>query len=423
MFTDWINRLRGGGKKAGARFVRLPGAGEQLERTRAEGLSKLASAGGGGGGSAGAGFGGGFRLRARRSLNDRLWSVIYAVGDFFARPRVKRASLAMLIALLLGGSITAYFMLRPRAVPDVAFDDIGDVMDFTLLTADFSDLELDDRLALIRELIKRLKTMDSGDSAMLAAFAAGITGKAREQLQKNAEKLFIDLWDREAGKYEEIPQADRGAYLDNAFIDMVKLAEDISGFSSPRSPIETLAQAKREAPRQEQFARRNDQGLQGPGASFIFETVQRGSQVAAPQQRARMARFSRDMTRHIRGRDIDSGKQKDPFAPGADKPGMPAVPEATDPDAPTVDLAAIRAAAETASERDRAADASVDARLEPDGTLVVQILTLTQRSSGVDLARRTSEHDTIRRDVLIDVLPLAPKRVIRVDVGLAGSPG
>ncbi|MFO0081411.1 MAG: hypothetical protein ACK55O_02220 [Phycisphaerales bacterium] len=420
MISEWLNKLRGR-DKPGARFVRLPSAGEQLERTRAEGLSKLAQAAGGSAGSGGAGRG--FRLRARRSMNDRLWSLIYAVGDFFARPRVKRASIPLIVALLIGGSVAAYFMLRPRAVPDVAFDDIGDVMDFTLLTADFNDLELDDRLALIRELIKRLKTMDSGDSAMLAAFAAGITGKAREQLQKNAEKLFIDLWDREAGKYEEIPQADRGAYLDNAFIEMVKLAEDISGFSSPRSPVETLAEAKREAPRQEQFARRNDRGLQGPGASFIFETVQRGSQIAAPQQRARMARFSRDMTRHIRGRDLDSGKPKDPFAPGGDKPALPPVPEQTDPNAPAVDLAAIRAAAETASERDRAADAAVDARLEPDGTLVVQILTLTQRTSGADLARRTAEHDAIRRDVLNEVLPLAPQRVIRVDIGLAVAPG
>lgn len=267
---------------------------------------------------------GGYRRPWHEQLRD--------VGDTFARQwsrrPVRRATLAGALVVLLGGSAVTAWALMPRRVPDPLVDDLEDVLDFALLTEDFNRLPLAQRLALIKGLVERLKGMSGQDSALMAAFAAGIMGPAREQLRVNAERLAVDLWDDYARRYQDVGSADRAAFLDGAFIEFTKQMEDIAGVSDEKPDSQRLADGERQAQRDAQRAREQDSGLTDRRVNGFFGFMhERGSKVANPEQRGRMARFSRDMTRHLRGQDLDTGQPRDP----AGQPQAPAAPAAPTP--------------------------------------------------------------------------------------------
>lgn len=253
---------------------------------------------------------GGFRLRSGRALDDRLKNLLGGLAPALKRPRVRNSIIAGLTLVLLGGGVAAFLALRPVPQPDYLIDDLDDVLSYTFLTDEFNRLSLDERLKMMKELVRRLKGMDSGDSALMAAFAAGIGGKAREQLMKNVQKLAIDMWDDYAKRYASVPEGEREPWLDNAFVEFTKQMEDIAGVSRGASDQERLAEAKRNASRGQEMARENDRGMNGQFGGFVFGMVERGSQQASPAQQARMAQFSMEMTRHLRGQDLRTGKPK-----------------------------------------------------------------------------------------------------------------
>jgi hypothetical protein len=141
---------------------------------------------------------------------------------------MKRVRIAGVL-LLVGASVGAYFALRPRPMPDYENDPLDEIFDYTLLSDEFNRLPVEKRIELVSSIIGRLKNMGSGDSAMLAAFAAGIMGSAREQLEQNASKLAIDLWDKYADDYAKMKGEDRGAYLDKTFVEFQKTMELMGG--------------------------------------------------------------------------------------------------------------------------------------------------------------------------------------------------
>src|SRR2546423_1864572 len=103
----------------------------------------------------------------------------------------RRAALAKW--LKIGGPIAAvivgvgaYFAFRPVPQPDYRKDNLRKVFNYTLLTDEFNRLPIEKRLELIGQLVQRMKGMSAGDSTLLAAFAAGIAGKARAQIEENA---------------------------------------------------------------------------------------------------------------------------------------------------------------------------------------------------------------------------------------------
>ncbi len=244
------------------------------------------------------------------------------VGD---RPWVRRGLAAGLGLVLAGGAFGAVVAMWPRAVPDYATGEIEDVLDYTLLSADFNNLPIDKRLALIKDLVARLKSMSAGDSEAMALFAAGITGKAREQLRTNAERLAVDLWDSYADKYDDVPKEDRENYLDNAFNEFTHLMEDIAGVENKKTDKERLGDARGQAQRDMKRARENDRPMDSPRMGRFMKMVdERGGKLSTPRQQARMARFSRDMVRNLRGQDIDSGKPKE--AAPTEQPGEPEAP-------------------------------------------------------------------------------------------------
>ncbi|MGQ0626490.1 MAG: hypothetical protein ACT4PL_00110 [Phycisphaerales bacterium] len=270
--------------------------------------------------------------RYRQSANDSVRALLHRVGAAGERRWVRNGLVAVLAVLFCGGGALAYLAFVPRPVPDVMNDPFEDVLDYTLLSDDFNQLPLEKRLAIIKELISRLKSMDSGDSAMMSAFAAGIMGKARDQLRKNAEKMAVDMWDAFATDYEKVSRPeDREAYLDDAFVKFTEMMEDVSGFKSDMKPEDRLAQGRKQASRDMERMRDQNAPMKLDRVNTLMKTIhERGDSLAKPEQRSRMAKFSRDMTRHLRGQDVNTGKPK-PGGPGSGEgaPEVPVQPPAT----------------------------------------------------------------------------------------------
>lgn len=258
-------------------------------------------------------------LSLRTRLNRAGERLIDGVKDRWQRPGFRRGSQYALVALVLAGLVAAYLSLRPRSVPDYLNDDLDDVLDYTLLSADFNKLPLRERLSLMKNLIERFKGMDGGDSALMAAFAAGLSKTALEQARENMERLAVDLWDDAASRYKDVPVADRKAYLDNTFLEFSKLMEETAGIKGDESDAERLAEAKQDAQRDMQRAP-DPKAMTSAGVNPLVKLMQdRGQKVSSPEQRGRMAKFSRDMVRHLRGQNIDTGEPdgSSPAAPGS----------------------------------------------------------------------------------------------------------
>lgn len=231
-----------------------------------------------------------------------------------AAPNRKRNVGIALAVLLVGGGTGAYFALRPTPQPDYMTAGLDEIFDFTLLSDEFNKLPIEERLKLMQQLVSRLKSMSSSDSMLLGAFAAGIAGSARDQLEENGSKLAIDAWDKYALDYAKVPDDQRGEFLDKTFIEMSKMLE-IVGNGKPRdvSDERRLEEMREEVGRNREMMKSNPDAMpsgEQMGEIFAFMNFTVGGH-ANVQQRTRGQQMMRDMTRHFRGRDPATGKPLD----------------------------------------------------------------------------------------------------------------
>lgn len=225
------------------------------------------------------------------------------VGSEEKRRRLRRWALIGGPPALLGAALGAWLLFGPTPQPDYRRDSLRKVFDYTLLTEEFNRLPVEKRLELIGLLVGRLKNMSAGDSALMAAFAAGIAGAAREQLERNASTLAIDVWDMYAREYAQVPEADREAFLDQTFIEFTKMMETVAGETRDVSDAERLAEGHRQAKRdQEMMSRGRGPSGRMMGRLFGYMRDNVGSH-ASPAQRTRGMLMMRDMVRRLRGED------------------------------------------------------------------------------------------------------------------------
>jgi len=253
------------------------------------------------------------------SLNTRLLNARDALRfwwrDRTATDELRRKTVTQLgvgggtLALALG--LGLYFWLRPIPQPDYMDDPLDDIFDYTLLTDEFNALPVEERMKLIGQLVQRLKNMDSGESVLLASFAAGVAGSARTQLQANASRLAIDLWDKYAKDYDVVKIEDREEYLEQAYIDMVKTMEALGGEPRDVSDAERINEVRAQAQRDREAMRNseNQPPAEAMGQVFSIMAKNLGSR-ANPAQRARGTQMMRDMVRHFRNQDVATGKPK-----------------------------------------------------------------------------------------------------------------
>ncbi|TVQ62267.1 MAG: hypothetical protein EA379_05390 [Phycisphaerales bacterium] len=219
------------------------------------------------------------------------------------------AGLTMALAGVLAGSLIAWRSFRPIRVPDVARAPVPDTLGFALLDANFNRLPLEERMRLVLGLAERMRAMNAGDSALVAAFAAGIRGEARRQLEENVRRLGIDFMTSYAKQYADVPEQERATFIESAMLEWMKLGEQLAGIERDLTDEERLERAKAQSERDTRRARAARGQLTNEGATAFMQQMQSDvNQYASPNDRARTARFMRDMTRHLRGRDITTNQ-------------------------------------------------------------------------------------------------------------------
>lgn len=225
------------------------------------------------------------------------------------RRRAVRAFWALGSVAVIGLGVGAYFVFRPVPQPDYLDGDLDEVLGYTLLTDEFNKLPIDQRLKLIGDLVGRLKNMSAGDSVLMASFAAGLAGAARDQLMENGSRLAVDTWDKFASDYDKVEDGKREEFVDKSFVDFTKMMEAIGGQPRNISDEERLAEGKRQA--QRDMKNMSDPERRPPGEAmgrmFTFMNQDVGRH-ANPQQRVRGQQLMRDMTRRLRGEDLSTGK-------------------------------------------------------------------------------------------------------------------
>jgi hypothetical protein len=220
---------------------------------------------------------------------------------------------SLLAALLLSLGIGSYLAFRPVPQPDYANDPIDDVLNYTLLTDEFNNLPIDKRLELLKDLVDRLKTMSADDSSMMAAFAASIdTDKLRKQLEENASRLALDVWDKHALEYQHVPAENRAPFLDKTLIEMTQMMETVGGFTDNRTDEEKIAEARKQAQRDQKMLSEGKGPTAGQLARMADLMRNRVGSHSPPQQQQRGMQLMRDMTRHLRDQNPVTGKPQKP---------------------------------------------------------------------------------------------------------------
>jgi hypothetical protein len=230
-----------------------------------------------------------------------------------ASPTRARNVLIAAAVIVVAGGVGGYFALRPTPQPDYMTADLDAIFDYTLLSDEFNKLPIEERLKLMQQLVSRLKNMSSSDSMLLGAFAAGIAGAARDQLEENGSRLAIDAWDKYAVDYAKVPEGDRAGYLDKTFVEMSKMMEVVAN-GAPRdvSDEKRLEEMREQVGRNREMMQNNPDAMPSGeqlGEIFTFMNFTVGSH-ATVQQRTRGQQMMRDMVRHFRGRDTGTGKPR-----------------------------------------------------------------------------------------------------------------
>jgi hypothetical protein len=245
--------------------------------------------------------------RPRRSWRPRL--------SDHQRTIARRAGALGGLTLLLVGGIWAILALAPRPTPDYLDADMDDILDYTLLSDDFNSLPIERRMELLRDLVQRLKTLSGEDSAAMAAFAATIKKEMRRQMERNIKQLAADTMDIYASDYAKTPPEEQDRFLDEAIIGFTEMMEEIAGEDSPlpRDRGERLTAIKDQARKDVGMLRENDERPTARRVAQFFEFIHSDQQnISDPVQRGRNVRFMRDMTRHLRGQDVATGKPRGP---------------------------------------------------------------------------------------------------------------
>lgn len=247
----------------------------------------------------------------RRSPRQRLNAADARIRSIAAAawrsPVARNALGAAFLVLVASGGVGTWLMVRPKPVPDYAAGSIAAVFDFTLLTEEFNRLPVEERIRLIGQLYERMQSLSASDSAAMAAFFAGISGAAREQIERNASRLMLDVVDLAAKDYTNVPAEQREKYLADAYIRMARLTAPFDGSIDRRSDEELVTRGQRDARRNERIMRSGAVSAQDAGGMVTFMS-QRIEEHATAHQRERITVFMRDLTRYLRGQDVQSGR-------------------------------------------------------------------------------------------------------------------
>lgn len=208
------------------------------------------------------------------------------------------AGLAILVAILL------WWSSRWRPPPSIFDAPVDDVLGY-LAIDDFNELPLEDRVEFMIDFANRFRGLEQSESAVMAAFMAGLTGDARAQMIQNARILAKDILAEGASTYVNLPDAEKDAFIDSWLVEWSKVGERIvEGEVGDRSDEERLEEFRDEARRgRERTAERSaDISLTEVGAGRFLDFWQSDVEKAAsPREQAQIATFMVDVRKRLTG--------------------------------------------------------------------------------------------------------------------------
>jgi len=163
--------------------------------------------------------------------------IAHALRD--ASPAKRRVILIIMINMLVVMIGLAAWMIlfqghrKPPNIFDTPVDDVSEY----LASKDFSRLSTEERLEYLQGILKRFSSMSQTDSAVAAAFFAGLSGKASEQLMNNARTLGKDILIEGAQQYLAInSEEEKSKFLDQWLVKWVRFAEGMDPKGRPGRP-------------------------------------------------------------------------------------------------------------------------------------------------------------------------------------------
>jgi hypothetical protein len=154
---------------------------------------------------------------------------------------------------------------------------------------------VDERVKYLQDFVGRFRGMSQQDSVVAAAFLAGVTGKVREQLTQNVRILAKDIMKEGAERYVNLPESERGPFIDKWVADWFRFAETTAtGKASTRTDAEILAGAREEGRRGEERTRTRVGGkaLDEKGADrFLGFWQSEVEPASSPREQAQISRF------------------------------------------------------------------------------------------------------------------------------------
>jgi len=236
----------------------------------------------------------------RVSIADRISARLAAVwNNPTSRNRLVVGACAALIA---GAGFAGYRYWEMHHRPDYALDPVDDLAEFTFLRGDFNSLPIKERLKLIKEFADRVRNASSGDSALLASFAAGISGKAREQIQENGARLMLDMVDSSAVDYMKVPESERGAFLEKSVIEWTRIGDQVSG-RGDRTDEEILADIRKQTQQRDEMRKKMGPERSAKMAAGIVGFLNGNvANHANPVQSQRTLQMMSDVNKHFSGK-------------------------------------------------------------------------------------------------------------------------
>ncbi|MBX3354593.1 MAG: hypothetical protein KF724_02720 [Phycisphaeraceae bacterium] len=227
-----------------------------------------------------------------------------ALRDAFDRHRraILLGGTAALLALFIGGGTYWWVAIRWKPPPSIFDSPVDDALGYLALP-DFNKLPVEERLKFLLELADRFRGLQPQESAAAAAFLAGVVGPARAQLHENARTLAKDVLAGAAAEYIDLPEEQRGPFIDKWVADWMRLGERMTrGEERPRSDDERLAEARRDIQRNRDRVA-EDGGPPPPSdriaSRFMDFWQSEVEQASSPKEQGQIVRFMNDVRKRL----------------------------------------------------------------------------------------------------------------------------
>jgi hypothetical protein len=205
---------------------------------------------------------------------------------------------AACVVLVLVATASWWMFLRIRKPPSIFDSPVDDTLGYLALK-DFSRLPVEERVRFMLDFAQRFRGMQPGESAAAAAFLAGLSGPAREQLRENVRDLMKDVLSEGAEEYMALSPQQRGAYIDKWIVKWQRTAEvGLTGKDSGKTDAERLADMRKEGERAEKRRERfagggqlSDRGVNG----FLDLWQGEVEPSSSPREQGQIVRFLDDV--------------------------------------------------------------------------------------------------------------------------------